>query len=71
MTTYKNYYGTRVPLLDKSMCQASGGNICLKTCMACYSALMTRSAIAIQNSQPAETMVIGSFNAKTGRFERV
>ena len=71
MTNYKEYYGTHVPLLDKSMCQASGTNICLKTCMACYSALMTRSAIAVQNSSPAEIMVIGSFNAKTGRFERV
>lgn len=71
MTTYKNYYGTRVPLLDKSMCQASGGNICLKTCMACYSALMTRSAIAVQNSSPAEKLVIGSFDARTGRFSSV
>lgn len=70
MTHYKNYCGTKVPLLDKSMCQASGGNICLKTCMACYSALMTRSAVAIQNSQP-ESMIIGSYNAKTGRFERI
>lgn len=71
MTNYKNYCGFKVPLLDRSFCQASGTNICLKTCMACYSALMTRSAIAIQNSQPAETMVIGSYNAKLGRFESV
>lgn len=71
MTHYKNYCGFKVPLLDKTFCQASGGNICLSGCMACYSALMTRSAIAVQNSQPAETLVIGSFNAKTGRFERV
>lgn len=69
MTQYKKYCGFKVPLLDKTFCQASGTNICLKTCMACYSALMTRSAIAVQNSQPAEIMVIGSFDARTGRFE--
>lgn len=71
MVQYKNYCGFKVPLLDKNFCQASGGSICLKTCMACYSALMTRSAIAVQNSSPAETMVIGSYNAKTGRFENI
>jgi len=71
MTQYKNYCGFKVPLLDKSFCQASGTNICLSKCVACYSAVMVRSAVAIQNSQPAEKMVIGSFNAKTGRFERV
>lgn len=71
MTNYKNYYGIRVPLLDKSMCQASGGNICLTLCNACYQAVMTRSALAVQNSSPAEKLTIGSFNAKTGRFERV
>jgi hypothetical protein len=71
MTTYKNYCGFKVPLLDKNFCQASGTNICLKTCMACYSALMVRSAVAIQNSSPAEIMVIGSYDARTGRYERV
>ena len=70
MTT-KNYCGIKVPLLDKNFCQASGTNICLKTCMACYSALMTRSAIAVQNSSPAEKLTIGTYNAKLGRFESV
>jgi hypothetical protein len=70
MTTYKDYYGTRVPLLDKSMCQASGTNICLTLCNACYQAVMCRSAVAIQNSQP-ESMIIGSYDARTGRYERV
>ena len=71
MTNYKNYCGFRVPLLDNSFCQASGTNICLKTCMDSFSALMSRSAIAVQISSPAEKLTIGSFNAKTGRFERV
>lgn len=71
MTNYKEYAGFKVPLLDKTFCQASGGSICLKTCMACYSALMTRSAIAVQNSNPPEKLTIGSYNAKLGRFEQV
>lgn len=66
-------------LFPPEICPDSGRlGVCMETCRLClllhYTTIdsmgMGQKTVSVQNSNPAETVVIGSYNAKTRRFER-
>lgn len=63
-------------LFPPEICPASGRlGVCMETCRLClllhYTTIdsLGQKTVSVQNSNPAEKLILGSYNAKTRRFE--
>jgi len=62
-------------LFPPEICPDSGRlGVCMEKCRLClllhYTTIFPgQKTVSVQNSNPPEKLILGSFNAKTGRFE--